>query len=154
MLRTAGSVLARSFGQAPAASSVELLAPALTRIISSSSASGAPTSGSAVAAAGAAAAAPAQNVKEFSIYRWNPDEGGEPIFQQYKVDLNSCGPMMLDALLKIKDEQDSTLSFRRSCRCDALRCSNGAVCPPSSSCLSHPAADDGCPAKVPCCAMA
>jgi len=116
MLRTAGSVLARSFGQGSAASSVELLAPALTRIISSSSASGAPTTGSAVAAAGAVAAAPAQNVKEFSIYRWNPDEGGEPIFQQYKVDLSSCGPMMLDALLKIKDEQDSTLSFRRSCR--------------------------------------
>lgn len=31
--------------------------------------------------------------------------------------LHSCGPMMLDALFKIKDEQDPTLAFRRSCRC-------------------------------------
>ena len=34
-----------------------------------------------------------------------------------QVDTNACGPMMLDVLFKIKDEQDSTLSFRRSCRC-------------------------------------
>eukprot|EP00873_Tetraselmis_striata_P028127 jgi/Tetstr1/448391/TSEL_003768.t1 len=55
-----------------------------------------------------------QPVKEISVYRWNPDEGGDPIFQKYHVDINNCGPMMLDVLLKIKDEQDSTLTFRRS----------------------------------------
>ncbi|KAI7896111.1 succinate dehydrogenase iron-sulfur subunit, partial [Mucor mucedo] len=47
----------------------------------------------------------------------NPDKPTEkPILQKYTVDLNSCGPMVLDALIKIKNEQDSTLTFRRSCR--------------------------------------
>lgn len=36
--------------------------------------------------------------------------------QEYSIDLNKTGPMVLDALLKIKNEEDSTLSFRRSCR--------------------------------------
>ena len=76
--------------------------------------------------------------------RWDPDEGGKPDYKSYNVDINryakpfqkqpplvdhfgrapaevyssccSCGPMMLDVLFKIKDEQDHTLSFRRSCR--------------------------------------
>jgi len=34
----------------------------------------------------------------------------------YTIDVNKCGPMMLDVLFKIKDEQDTSLSFRRSCR--------------------------------------
>jgi len=55
--------------------------------------------------------------KTFSIYRWNPDKPSEkPRLQQYEVDLNTCGPMILDALIKIKNEQDATLTFRRSCR--------------------------------------
>jgi len=57
-----------------------------------------------------------EKIKEFQIYRWNPDDGKKPYMQTYKVDLNKCGPMMLDVLLKVKDEQDSTLSLRRSCR--------------------------------------
>lgn len=56
------------------------------------------------------------NKKTFSIYRWNPDTGGKPKMQQYEIDLNECGPMVLDALLKIKNEIDPTLTFRRSCR--------------------------------------
>ena len=56
------------------------------------------------------------NFQTFSIYRWNPDSISKPFMQDYQVDVNSCGPMMLDVLLKIKDEQDSTLSLRRSCR--------------------------------------
>lgn len=56
-------------------------------------------------------------VKQFQIYRWNPDTPEvEPKLQTYDVDLNACGPMVLDALLKIKNEQDATLTFRRSCR--------------------------------------
>ncbi|XP_033213063.1 succinate dehydrogenase [ubiquinone] iron-sulfur subunit, mitochondrial-like [Belonocnema kinseyi] len=56
-------------------------------------------------------------LKTFSVYRWNPDTPSEkPIMQDYKVDLNSCGPMVLDALIKIKNEIDPTLTFRRSCR--------------------------------------
>ena len=54
--------------------------------------------------------------KEFMIYRWDPEHEDKPTYATYKVDLNSCGPMMLDVLLKIKDEQDSSLTLRRSCR--------------------------------------
>jgi len=54
--------------------------------------------------------------KEFNIYRWNPDKEDPPEMKTYTVDVNNCGPMMLDVLLKIKDEQDSTLTLRRSCR--------------------------------------
>uniref|UniRef100_A0A8C6ZK12 Succinate dehydrogenase [ubiquinone] iron-sulfur subunit, mitochondrial n=1 Tax=Nothoprocta perdicaria TaxID=30464 RepID=A0A8C6ZK12_NOTPE len=69
----------------------------------------------------AAAAAPASQapprIKKFSIYRWDPDKPGDkPRMQTYEVDLNKCGPMVLDALIKIKNEMDSTLTFRRSCR--------------------------------------
>lgn len=55
-------------------------------------------------------------VKNFKIYRWDPDKKQEPYMTTYPVDLNDCGPMVLDALIKIKNEQDSTLTFRRSCR--------------------------------------
>ncbi|XP_076674968.1 succinate dehydrogenase, subunit B (iron-sulfur) isoform X1 [Andrena cerasifolii] len=56
-------------------------------------------------------------LKTFSVYRWNPDKPDEkPYMQEYKVDLNTCGPMVLDALIKIKNEVDPTLTFRRSCR--------------------------------------
>ncbi|XP_059619974.1 succinate dehydrogenase [ubiquinone] iron-sulfur subunit, mitochondrial [Phlebotomus argentipes] len=56
-------------------------------------------------------------VKEFQVYRWNPDEPSKkPFMQTYKVDLKECGPMVLDALIKIKNEMDPTLTFRRSCR--------------------------------------
>jgi len=58
----------------------------------------------------------AKRVKTFKIYRWNPDTGGNPQLDSYAVDLDACGPMVLDALIKIKDDIDSTLTFRRSCR--------------------------------------
>ena len=61
-------------------------------------------------------AKPAANTKTFSIYRWTPDAGKPPRQQEYEIDLNECGPMVLDALLKIKNEMDPTLTFRRSCR--------------------------------------
>ena len=54
--------------------------------------------------------------KTFAIYRWNPDNGETPKMQNYEVNLNECGPMVLDALIKIKNEIDPTLTFRRSCR--------------------------------------
>uniref|UniRef100_A0A1B6KLQ3 Succinate dehydrogenase [ubiquinone] iron-sulfur subunit, mitochondrial n=1 Tax=Graphocephala atropunctata TaxID=36148 RepID=A0A1B6KLQ3_9HEMI len=55
--------------------------------------------------------------KTFAIYRWNPDQPDtKPAMQNYVVDLNKCGPMVLDALIKIKNDMDSTLTFRRSCR--------------------------------------
>ncbi|CAI4578230.1 CIH_collapsed_G0031980.mRNA.1.CDS.1 [Saccharomyces cerevisiae] len=70
-----------------------------------------------MATATTAAATHTPRLKTFKVYRWNPDEpSAKPHLQSYQVDLNDCGPMVLDALLKIKDEQDSTLTFRRSCR--------------------------------------
>mmetsp|Transcript_15137 Transcript_15137/g.20890 ORF Transcript_15137/g.20890 Transcript_15137/m.20890 type:complete len:289 (+) Transcript_15137:95-961(+) len=51
-----------------------------------------------------------------SIYRWSPEDEGKPRMDTYEVNVDDCGPMMLDVLIKIKDEIDSTLSFRRSCR--------------------------------------
>ena len=63
-----------------------------------------------------AAAAGAKNARNFRVYRWNPDDGQNPRLDTYEVDLDDCGPMVLDALIKIKDEIDSTLTFRRSCR--------------------------------------
>jgi len=63
-----------------------------------------------------ASAVAAKRIKTFKIYRYNPDSGAEPSVVNYDLDLNECGPMMLDALIKIKSEQDPTLTFRRSCR--------------------------------------
>lgn len=59
----------------------------------------------------------APNLKSFQIYRWNPDTPSEkPKMQTYTLDLNKTGPMILDALIRIKNELDPTLTFRRSCR--------------------------------------
>ena len=58
----------------------------------------------------------ATNVKTFRVYRWDPDSGENPRVDSYKLDLDDCGPMVLDALVKIKNEIDPTLTFRRSCR--------------------------------------
>jgi len=58
----------------------------------------------------------AKKPKAFRIYRWNPEDGANPRVDTYTVDLAECGPMVLDALIKIKNEVDSTLTFRRSCR--------------------------------------
>jgi succinate dehydrogenase/fumarate reductase iron-sulfur protein len=66
--------------------------------------------------ASASASASGNNVKTFKIYRYNPDTNDEPRLQTYGVDMDECGPMVLDALIKIKNEQDATLTFRRSCR--------------------------------------
>jgi len=65
---------------------------------------------------GAATATNAERIKYFKIYRWDPEQRQKPYVATYPVDLNECGPMVLDALIKIKDEQDPTLTFRRSCR--------------------------------------
>ena len=63
------------------------------------------------------AKAPEAKIKTFHIYRWNPDEpASKPRMQTYTLDLNKTGPMMLDALIRIKNEVDPTLTFRRSCR--------------------------------------
>ena len=64
-----------------------------------------------------AAAAPTSKTKLFQIYRYDPEgESQKSRTQTYSINLTECGPMVLDALIKIKNEQDSTLTFRRSCR--------------------------------------
>ena len=63
-----------------------------------------------------AARAGAANTRRFAVYRYDPDSGENPRMDTYDVDLDSCGPMVLDALIKIKNEIDPTLTFRRSCR--------------------------------------
>jgi succinate dehydrogenase / fumarate reductase iron-sulfur subunit len=63
-----------------------------------------------------AAPAGAKRVREFRIYRFDPSSGVRPHMDSYEIDMASCGPMVLDVLLKIKDEIDATLSLRRSCR--------------------------------------
>jgi succinate dehydrogenase / fumarate reductase iron-sulfur subunit len=62
------------------------------------------------------APATAKRVKAFNIYRWNPDDGKNPVTDTFEIDLDACGPMVLDAIIKIKNEIDSSLTFRRSCR--------------------------------------
>ena len=57
-----------------------------------------------------------KRLKTFKIYRYDPDSGANPRFDRYTIDLDKCGPMVLDALIKIKNEIDPTLTFRRSCR--------------------------------------
>ena len=67
--------------------------------------------------AAAAATTNPERIQYFKVYRWDPERPHQqPYLSTYPVDLNDCGPMVLDALLKIKNEQDPTLTFRRSCR--------------------------------------
>lgn len=64
----------------------------------------------------------AKNIKVFNVYRYNPearDAAGNPInpcVDRYEIDMDNCAPMVLDALIKMKDEMDASLTFRRSCR--------------------------------------
>lgn len=58
----------------------------------------------------------AKNTRTFTIYRWSPEDDDNPRLDSFEIDLDDCGPMVLDALIKIKNEMDSSLTFRRSCR--------------------------------------
>jgi succinate dehydrogenase / fumarate reductase iron-sulfur subunit len=58
----------------------------------------------------------ATRVRAFEVYRYDPESQSNPRLDSFEVDLDECGPMVLDALLWIKNKVDSTLTFRRSCR--------------------------------------
>lgn len=58
----------------------------------------------------------ASRLRTFHIYRWSEESGENPRMDTYTIDLDDCGPMVLDALIKIKSSIDPTLTFRRSCR--------------------------------------
>ncbi len=62
------------------------------------------------------AAEDAKRKKRILVYRWDPDNGDNPRLDTYEIDLDKCGPMVLDAIIYIKNEIDATLTFRRSCR--------------------------------------
>lgn len=62
------------------------------------------------------APADATRVKRFEIYRYDPDSGRNPRIDTFEIDLDTCGPTVLDVLIKIKNEIDPTLTFRRSCQ--------------------------------------
>jgi succinate dehydrogenase / fumarate reductase iron-sulfur subunit len=61
-------------------------------------------------------AAGAKNAREFRVYRYDPAAGENPRVDSYRIDMDECGPMVLDALIKLKNELDPGLTFRRSCR--------------------------------------
>ena len=63
-----------------------------------------------------ASPAEAKPTRRFEIYRYDPDAESNPSIDVYDIDMETCGPMVLDGLIKIKNEIDSTLTFRRSCR--------------------------------------
>jgi len=58
----------------------------------------------------------AKSLRQLDIYRYDPDSGDNPRTDSYEVDAEKCGPMVLDALIKIKSDTDPGLTFRRSCR--------------------------------------
>jgi succinate dehydrogenase / fumarate reductase iron-sulfur subunit len=60
----------------------------------------------------------AKNIKTVEVYRYDPEDAEQknPHIDRFEVDIDKCGPMVLDILVKIKGEQDSSLTFRRSCR--------------------------------------
>jgi len=60
------------------------------------------------------APAGAANLKSFRIYRYDPEAGGNPRWDTYEIDTSVVGPMVLDALIYIKNHVDPTLAFRRS----------------------------------------
>jgi succinate dehydrogenase / fumarate reductase iron-sulfur subunit len=58
----------------------------------------------------------AVRTRNLRVYRYSPDDQANPRMDEYTIDVDACGPMVLDALIYIKNEIDSTLTFRRSCR--------------------------------------
>ena len=54
--------------------------------------------------------------KTFKIYRYDPETKDNPRLDTFEIDLDECGPMVLDALIYIKNKVDPSLTFRRSCR--------------------------------------
>ena len=56
-----------------------------------------------------------KNLRKVNVYRWDPSDGKNPRVDTFEVDMDNCGPKVLDILFKIKNEIDSSLTFRRSC---------------------------------------
>jgi succinate dehydrogenase (ubiquinone) iron-sulfur subunit len=93
---------------------------------------------------------PTHQIKTFQIYRYNPDEpNSKPRMESYPINLAECGPMVLDALIKIKNDVDPTLTFRRSCRegiCGS--CSMNIDGTNTLACLTHINTNSSAPMKI------
>src|SRR5204863_2081674 len=59
---------------------------------------------------------PPKRAKRIRVYRYDPEADETPRLDDYTIDTTDCGPMVLDALIKLKNDVDPTLTFRRSCR--------------------------------------
>ena len=89
-----------------------------------------------------------RRLREVRVYRWSPDDGGAPRIDSYQVDLDACGPMVLDVLIHIKNVIDSTLTFRRSCRegvCGSCAMNIDGV---NTLACTHPAVEDSDSARA------
>tara|TARA_B100001564_G_scaffold307326_1_gene277165 strand:- start:12 stop:788 length:777 start_codon:yes stop_codon:yes gene_type:complete len=56
-----------------------------------------------------------KNLRKVKVYRWDPTDGRNPRMDTFEVDMDNCGPKVLDILIKIKNEIDPSVTFRRSC---------------------------------------
>ena len=56
-----------------------------------------------------------KNLRKVNVYRWDPSKKENPRIDTFEVNMNECGPKVLDVLFKIKNEIDPSLTFRRSC---------------------------------------
>ena len=93
------------------------------------------------------AAQGASRTKTFKIYRWSPDDDQNPRTDEYTINLDDCGPMVLDALIHIKNKIDPTLTFRRSCR-EGI-CGSCAMNIDGMNTLACTKAIDDCKGSVP-----
>src|SRR6201991_2158198 len=55
-------------------------------------------------------------IVKFEIYRYDPDKDERPYMQKLEVELQPTDKMLLDALVRIKNDVDDSLALRRSCR--------------------------------------
>src|SRR5687768_7753226 len=62
------------------------------------------------------APAGAKRTRSFRVYRYDPERKENPRYDRFEIDVDDCGPMLLDALIKMKSDADPSLTFRCSCR--------------------------------------
>ncbi|HUH39735.1 MAG TPA: succinate dehydrogenase iron-sulfur subunit [Castellaniella sp.] len=86
-----------------------------------------------------------KRIVKFEIYRYDPDKDERPYMQKLEVELQPTDKMLLDAILRIKNEVDDSLTLRRSCRegvcgSDAMNINgkNGLACTTNLLTLQEP----------------
>ncbi|MDN5842982.1 MAG: succinate dehydrogenase iron-sulfur subunit [Alcaligenaceae bacterium] len=86
-----------------------------------------------------------KRIVKFEVYRYDPDKDERPYMQKLEVELHPEDRMLLDAILRIKNEVDDSLALRRSCRegvcgSDAMNINgkNGLACTTNLRELTEP----------------